>query len=68
MIFLNTVLIFVFFGGDTICGIIFAVKQLIEDIDTFKIFATCYQVRISAAAKSKAWSLSGIRMNSPSSY
>ena len=39
----NWFLLIVFLGGDTICGITFAIKQLVQDIDTFKIFATCYQ-------------------------
>lgn len=43
MILFNWFLLIVFFGGDTVCGITFAVKQLVQDIDTFKIFATCYQ-------------------------
>lgn len=30
-------------GADTVTGIIYALKQLVEDVDTFRWFATCYQ-------------------------
>ena len=48
MICFNFFLLIVFFGGDTVCGITFAIKQLVKDIGTFKIFAKCYQCWVSS--------------------
>lgn len=53
---LNWFLIFFFFTTLTVMGIIFAVKQLVHDIDTFKIFATCYQCPTSKVGwKQRLW-------------
>lgn len=43
LLWFNWFLIVGAFSTDTVMGVTFAVKKLVEDIHTFQWFATCYQ-------------------------